>query len=344
MKLHLKSSARKQQGSVLILAVLVVAIVALLSLRFSREYQLGLARAETRWSGSQARAYLAGAERLATYFLAQDDPELDSLMDIWAQEIPPFPIEGGLLYAKIEDATARFNLNNLGAALATDTANNAPERFTEAFQRRFIRLLLTFEDSPLTEEDAIAVVEALVDWMDADNNTTGFNGAEADYYQSLDPPYKPANKAFQSVEELLLVRHMTPEIMQLIRPYVTVLPGANAANNTVASTMNLNTLAPQLLRTINVANSLIPLSESELESIQVDAAEEYTEVSEYTANTAWTSILPQGSVLNMDGLDIKTEYFTVQTYVNLGDQRRGMALLLKRDGASLTTLLRRDLY
>lgn len=373
-----------ERGSVLIMAILIVALVAGLSVRFAREYQLGLARAETRWYGAQALAYLSGAERLAVYFLEQDDPEIDSHVEMWAQDIPPFPVEGGHLVAQIEDATARFNLNTLGAALTNEDSPNKPERFTAPFQRRFIRLLLSSPDLQLSEEEAISTLEAIVDWMDADSTITGFNGAEEDYYQSLEPPYNPANKPFRSVEELQMVRYITPELMQFLTPFITVLPmvastpatgngpvgngqtgsangngqtgeaSGNAptgngqtggANITASSeTMNVNTMAPELLRTLNAADNLAPLTESELESVLAEAAVEYTALSEFTENPAWDNILPEGAALNTEGLAVTTNFFVIKTYVNLGEQRRGREILLMREGETFKTLLRRDIY
>ena len=55
------------------------------------------------------------------------------------------------------------------------------------------------------------VVDSILDWRDPD----GFyrvNGAENDYYQSLKEPYDCKNGNFDSIEELLLVRGVTPEL------------------------------------------------------------------------------------------------------------------------------------
>ncbi len=40
----------------------------------------------------------------------------------------------------------------------------------------------------LEGEDVDIVADSLIDWRDADNNITGVNGAEDDYYKELDPP------------------------------------------------------------------------------------------------------------------------------------------------------------
>ena len=55
------------------------------------------------------------------------------------------------------------------------------------------------------------VVDAIFDWRDSDD-LERLNGAEADYYQSLTPPYLPRNGPFFSVEEILLVRGISEEM------------------------------------------------------------------------------------------------------------------------------------
>jgi len=63
----------------------------------------------------------------------------------------------------------------------------------------------------LTEEEMNVIVDSIQDWRDEDKFHR-VNGAEDDYYQSLPNPYKCKNGDFDSVEELLLVKGMTPEI------------------------------------------------------------------------------------------------------------------------------------
>lgn len=61
-------------------------------------------------------------------------------------------------------------------------------------------------------EDADIIVDSILDWKDPDD-LTRLNGAETDYYMSLPKPYKARNADFETVEELLLVRGVTPEIL-----------------------------------------------------------------------------------------------------------------------------------
>jgi len=54
-------------------------------------------------------------------------------------------------------------------------------------------------------------VDSILDWRDPDDFVR-INGAENEYYQSLKEPYDCKNGDFDSVEELMLVRGVTPEL------------------------------------------------------------------------------------------------------------------------------------
>lgn len=54
--------------------------------------------------------------------------------------------------------------------------------------------------------------DAILDWLDPDE-TTRTNGAEADVYSQVIPPYAPRNGAIADLDELLLVRGVTPELL-----------------------------------------------------------------------------------------------------------------------------------
>ena len=56
------------------------------------------------------------------------------------------------------------------------------------------------------------VADAILDFVDADDETREF-GAERDYYSQLPTPYAPVNGPLQSIEQLLLVRGVTPELL-----------------------------------------------------------------------------------------------------------------------------------
>ncbi|MCJ7481647.1 MAG: general secretion pathway protein GspK [Thermodesulfovibrionales bacterium] len=62
------------------------------------------------------------------------------------------------------------------------------------------------------EEEADTIVDSMMDWKDPDD-LHRLHGAENDYYMSLQNPYKAKNARFDSLEELLLVKGVTADIL-----------------------------------------------------------------------------------------------------------------------------------
>ena len=60
-------------------------------------------------------------------------------------------------------------------------------------------------------QEADVITDSIEDWRDPDDLYRP-NGAESDYYQSLENSYLPRNGPLEVVEELLLVQGVTPEI------------------------------------------------------------------------------------------------------------------------------------
>ncbi len=58
----------------------------------------------------------------------------------------------------------------------------------------------------------IDTADAILDWLDEDDEVREY-GAELEHYSGLDPPYAPKNGPLDSVEELLLVRGVLPELL-----------------------------------------------------------------------------------------------------------------------------------
>ena len=90
----------------------------------------------------------------------------------------------------LEDESARLNINALVVA----------DQIQENAGRDLLMRL------PGMTED---VADAILDWIDEDDEARDY-GAESSYYQGLRPPYTPKNGPLDTVEELLLVRGVTP--------------------------------------------------------------------------------------------------------------------------------------
>ena len=232
----------RRRGAILIIVLIVVAILALSGYTFS---ELMLTHYEsTIYTGRQvqARSLVASGADSARWFLTQPDdirsdsggiydnpamfqaqlvaPDTDprymGTFSILAPSMDSFGTLAGIRYG-FEDESARLNLNFL--LLADD------------FQENGGRTLLMALPG-MTEE----IADGILDWLDEDDEPREF-GVEYDYYQGLEPPYSPANGPFRSVEEIMLVRGVTPDLMfgmdtnrnGLVDPHESATGGAAAA-------------------------------------------------------------------------------------------------------------------
>lgn len=220
----------RQRGVALITVLLVVAIVTLVSAGMVARQHLSIRSSANQLQARQAWQYALGGELLAKAILRRDlrRGALDHPGEPWAQPLPPFPIDQGEVRVRIEDLAGRFNLNSL-------VQSQQPDDEAVAQFRRLLALL----DLPTP------YAERLVDWLDADQQTTGDQGAEDNAYLLRDPPYRTAGRALVDVSELRLLGMGEAELRRLA-PHVAVLPAETPLNVNTADALVLASLAAGL--------------------------------------------------------------------------------------------------
>ena len=116
---------------------------------------------------------------------------------------------GGLRFG-LQDESARLNINAL-PVIEENSAGLAPLLTlsgVDETETQNIAILLLLGLPGMTED----VANAIMDWLDADDEIRT-NSAEVETYSQLPTPYEPANGPIQSVEELLLVQGVTPNLL-----------------------------------------------------------------------------------------------------------------------------------
>jgi len=151
-------------------------------------------------------------------------------------DIPAIPFGDGQFKVERENESGKVNLNRAGESLLKMMLNN-------------------FE---IEDTDKNIIVDSIMDWRDKDNFRRA-NGAEDDYYLSLPQPYKCKNGDFTSIEELLLVRGVTPEIFygglkDMVAVYQDKETGTERDNLRRAgfdfNRININAASPRMLRAL----------------------------------------------------------------------------------------------
>lgn len=235
---------RRQQGTVLITVIMMVALAALIVTDMSYRQKMDVNRTAALLSRDQAFQYLLGAEELANISLVEDlksdrknvqngEPIIkDTLDEFWAKDPNPFPVPGGMIKGKLVDLQSRFNINSIIASneqMATK-------------QRARLRTLFINQEIPSDEDSNLTaqiLIDRMVDWMDSDQEPTGFDGREDLDYLTEAPPYRAGNQLMLDVSELVLIEGFTPEDVSKLVELVSFLPPDTA--------LNMNTALPEVL-------------------------------------------------------------------------------------------------
>jgi general secretion pathway protein K len=99
-----------------------------------------------------------------------------------------------------------------------------------------VLLMGMFRAAGADDDQASALASAVLDWRD-DDDLLHVNGAEANEYAAAGLKYGPANKNFESLDELRLVLGVTGDMFECLRNDVTVLAQSPNVDITRASAL-----------------------------------------------------------------------------------------------------------
>lgn len=289
-------SKSSQAGIALLAAILLLVTATAIIVSITHEQAFAIRKTSRIHLADRARLYALGLEDWAQIYLKNDreDSEIDHLGEGWATGVPGLPIEGGLLSGYMEDEQSRVNLNGL---LESEVAVN-----------RFIRLCNNLEVDT-------GFVPALMDWIDADFDVRYPDGAE-EHYET----YRVANRPMVDISELLLVKNVTPEIYNRLKPYITVLP--------VTTNLNVNTISEAVFLSLD----------DELDAEAFASArdeQEFNSLEDFIERLQLT--------LEPVGLSASTNYFRAHGQVVQGDLVLNLQSLVHRDDSGKTIVISRSL-
>ncbi len=167
-----------RQGSALIAILWIIAILSMAIFSATQFLFVELESESNATSLFQAELFADRGIALASHAaMKKGDPLLTQSM------------QGGSFAARISSEGDRLNLNHL-------LENAEADR---------IVLEELFYQWGLRTDEAVDVVDALIDWVDEDDDNTN-KGAERPYYYGLDRINHPFNRPFKNLNEVLLVR------------------------------------------------------------------------------------------------------------------------------------------
>lgn len=300
------AAARCQRGAAVLVAMLVVAMAALAASSFLFRSHVEWRRLENLTRQDQARWVLRATERWGAAVLLDDarHSSVDYRGEAWATQLPPVEAEGYRVSGKMDDQDGQFNLNNLVRGGKVDASQ------LEVFTR-----LLRFLNLPET------LASATVDWLDEDDVPLNQDSAESAYYAGLSPGYLAANRPLLSLNELLRVKGFDRRVLEVLRPFVAVLPSRTY--------VNVNTARPEVLAAL-----VRGLSVSEAYAMVAKRERAY-----YRNIQDFQQVLPTGLGAPVDMLAVSSRYFLVRARIRHVRLSIGSQALFQRDGANVPLLV-----
>ncbi len=297
----------RNRGVALITAMLITALASLVAANLAWDNALDVRRTMVLLNSDQAVQVALGAESWVIGILQQDlqDSETDHLGEIWAIQLPGFPIDGGDVTGTIQDLQSRFNINNL-----IDENGQVEADSLERFRRLFEALEIDPRFAGLT-----------ADWIDLNEEASFPDGAEDAIYTGILPPYRSANQSLTSASELAALEGMDRQTFNVLRPHITALPGR--------TNINVNTATGAVLQSLD----------DNMSAADVEGLIAERETAGFAdIQTAFSSLVPP-DVLNT--LEETTSYFRLKVVVRIDTVRVTLYSVLQRGPqGSVTPILR----
>ncbi len=224
-----------KSGSLLVILLWILAILSVIGV--SLGYRVALDIKLTKASTAETKAsYISRAAVAQAITVLKKDKTLshDTLNDVWANNPGEFEEKMlGLYSFSIFHQEGEKKTYGLIDAERAINLNTAPQ---EVLNNLFEILDI---DTDLTA--------TLLDWIDEDDDDRNHGrGAETEHYENLRKPYKAKNGPLENINELLLIKGFTPEIVAKLNPHVTLYGTGQ---------INLNTASPITFEAIGLSPS-----------------------------------------------------------------------------------------
>jgi len=339
-------SLHNNKGMALLLTISLISILAVITLQFSRdmrqEYIISAGMKNHVLLGEIARSGVVIANQLLT--MDQEENEFDSLYDSWrliAKEDFTNSFPNGTLDLSIADESGKFQINAMVIRKREGNKTKTPEDNAKQIQReRDVRnvlwRLLRAEPFLVADGDAREIIDSLIDWIDSgDGDGEEEYGAENSYYQSLTPPYFCKNGPVESIEELLLIKGFSRELLYGTEEKPALAHLLTALGND--GKININSADRYLLQAIgkgiddNTADNLISFREEENNK-------------ELLANPQWYRTVPSfpGDIADkmkeQDMTAVTSSFFTIKATAKMNEQIKTVTASVKRGKENLTIL------
>ncbi len=208
-----------EKGMALLVTLSVIAVLIAATLELNRKVRTSVVATAAQRDRITLNQMTAGAVHAAMAMLVKDrkETQIDSIQEDWAnpekvaEVLADLPFEKGKVAFAVTDELGLIQVNALVEFPRGRQFNESQKIMWDRFTRLIISSHEDFEELEATE-----IVNSMKDWLDSgdDDAITGLNGAESDYYESLETPYACRNGPLAHIGELAKVRGVTPALFR----------------------------------------------------------------------------------------------------------------------------------
>ncbi|MDW7773127.1 MAG: type II secretion system minor pseudopilin GspK [Desulfobulbaceae bacterium] len=329
---------RNHSGMALVLALLAISFLVAITVQLSGTVNWQVKASTNLRDSVSIDAMNRSALNIARASLLADMNinDYDSQHDDW-QILPEkdlhLLLDSDNLTISVTDLSGKVQVNAF-VSQEKDAGKRAQQE--QAQYNLWLRLLTSGRFAIADEQEAIALLDSIIDWIDS-NDDERDHGAEAGYYLSREPPYEPRNAPVQNLEELLLIRGMTDDIFygndeySGIRDYLTIYGTDGKININTAPAPVLQALADDLDETMVLRLVEFRQDEGNREAL---------------ADPMWYKLVsgfPGDIELGTNLITVKSYYFHIASTVEKRDLARTGSAVVYRDKSGAQNLLRWDI-
>ncbi|MCP4339396.1 MAG: type II secretion system minor pseudopilin GspK [Desulfobulbaceae bacterium] len=332
-----KALWRDQQGMALLVTIMTVSLLVAVTIQYHKTTWQQFLVSNNYKVETQLKVIADSGVNIALALLESDGAEnqADSFLDSWATLDKEnfaglFPF--GTLQLKVVDLSGRLQVNSLvekaGENTETGGDANSGSVTREVFQNLLLSGLFSIED----ETEARSIVDALTDWIDEDDQESDL-GAESSFYQSLEEPYSCRNGPVRYIEELLLVKGVSPELLfgtgeqKGLADYLTVYGDDGKVNLSTAPLLVI-----QSFDALIGDDLLVRLDEYRRD---LENKEEFVNLTWYKEIDGW----PGDIVINENFLTIASSYFQIVAMGEFETLSRSVIAIAERSSEGEVKLL-----
>lgn len=232
------------------------------------------------------------------------------------QKQPAKATQAGEVAGQAGQQSSSDNAANTADSADSEATQSGKGELNEAQFQVLQRLLVSLELKP-------ELAQAIVDWIDPDQDPLFPEGAEDSDYNVRTPPYLAANRSLQSVGELRLLKGIEQEAYDKLSPLVCVLPP-----NTP---LNVNTAPAAVLAALAEEKDI-----KEIERLLENPPDEgYKNVDDFL-NAAKLTV----DATIKAQLGVASRYFGLRVEARVGDGRAMLYSILQRDTKRVRVLRR----